>query len=145
MLCSSGVVLTHPCYSPSGDLDEPSTSMLAKKQDDNDKNCSSVSRWTRSACQVVAQRPQHQRPHHRSFRLGSTHAVGVYFQCARLNHSCLPNSVRAVGDDNNMTVVSTRGIQKGEITISYLDDSILATDWRCSVRKTSTWWCRNVC
>jgi hypothetical protein len=56
---------------------------------------------------------------------GPRSAVGVYLQCARLNHSCLPNAVRA-SEDNIMSVVAQKDIASGEeITISYLDDNFL--------------------
>ena len=49
--------------------------------------------------------------------------LGIFLQCARLNHSCRPNVARAVGDDNVTSVVAQRNIHEGEeITISYLDD-----------------------
>jgi SET domain len=52
--------------------------------------------------------------------------LGIYVQCARLNHSCRPNAARAVGDEAVTSVVAQRNIRKGdEITISYLDDNFL--------------------
>jgi hypothetical protein len=56
--------------------------------------------------------------------------LGIYLLCARLNHSCRPNAVRAVGE-NIMSVVSQTDIRAGEeITISYLDDNFLVAEER---------------
>jgi hypothetical protein len=61
------------------------------------------------------------------FGIGPRNVIGVYLQCARLNHSCLPNAVRA-SEDNIMSVVAQKDIAAGEeITISYLDDNFLTT------------------
>jgi len=50
--------------------------------------------------------------------------MGIYLKCARLNHSCRPNAVRASDVGNSMSVVSQKEIKAGEeITISYMDDN----------------------
>ena len=59
--------------------------------------------------------------------------LGIFLQCARLNHSCRPNVARAVGDDNVTSVVAQRNIHEGEeITISYLDDNFVDSTTRTS-------------
>jgi hypothetical protein len=64
------------------------------------------------------------------FGVGPRNVIGVYLQCARLNHSCLPNAVRA-SENNIMSVVAQQDISAGEeITISYLDDNFLTTSER---------------
>jgi hypothetical protein len=78
------------------------------------------------------------------FGIGPRNDIGVYFQCARLNHSCLPNAVRA-SDANIMSVVAQKDITAGEeITISYLDDNFLTAverhkQMRGKMRVGHTW------
>jgi hypothetical protein len=67
-----------------------------------------------------------------------TGELGIFPQCARLNHSCRPNAIRATDDSGIMSVIAQRDIQIGEeITISYLQDNFLddKTTW------TSEFWC----
>ncbi|KAL3939575.1 MAG: hypothetical protein SGBAC_005722 [Bacillariaceae sp.] len=57
--------------------------------------------------------------------IGPRKDLGIYLLCARLNHSCIPNAVRASDKGNVMSVVSQKDIAAGEeITISYMDDNL---------------------
>ena len=63
--------------------------------------------------------------------------VGLFLQCARLNHSCRPNAARALGSDQVNSVVAQSNILKGEeITISYLDDIFVDTATRSVILKS---------
>jgi SET domain len=63
--------------------------------------------------------------------LGPRRDLGIYLQCARLNHSCIPNAVRASDKGNVMGVVAQKDILAGEeITISYMDDNLAPSEDR---------------
>ena len=63
--------------------------------------------------------------------LGARKEIGIYLKSARLNHSCIPNAVRASDKGNIMSVVSQKNIAAGEeITVSYLDDNFAVRDDR---------------
>jgi hypothetical protein len=63
--------------------------------------------------------------------VGPRKNIGIYLQCARLNHSCVPNAVRASDVGNIMSVVSQKDIAAGdEITISYMDDNLVPSHER---------------
>jgi hypothetical protein len=48
--------------------------------------------------------------------------ANLYELCARMNHSCTPNTVRLSADNNAVKVMASRPIQVGEeVCISYLD------------------------
>jgi hypothetical protein len=48
--------------------------------------------------------------------------ANLYELCARMNHSCTPNTLRLAGDNHQVKVVAARTIEAGEeVCISYLD------------------------
>ena len=79
------------------------------------------------------------------FGIGPRRNLGIYLKCARLNHACIPNAVRASAKDNRMSVVSQKDIAAGEeITISYMDDNFMVADMRelqmrSKIRVGKTW------
>lgn len=57
--------------------------------------------------------------------VGVRSRAGIFLKCARLNHSCRCNAVRAIGENGCMSVVAQVPIRRGEqITISYTTDEL---------------------
>lgn len=50
--------------------------------------------------------------------------ANLYELCARINHSCIPNTIRVAGDEHQVKVMAARPIAEGEeVCISYLDST----------------------
>jgi hypothetical protein len=64
------------------------------------------------------------------FGLKPSKELGLYLQCAKLNHACRPNAVRAMEGDI-MSVVAQKNIKKDdEITVSYMLDNFQTAENR---------------